>query len=262
MTLEWGNVINVVKEALTSFSIELEGTCGITKGKFNEVMKQCNGKCWCGVKAWWNYECLYFGVRCEKHIEKGMVNIFSTEMGRKRFIKSVEGMGGKVLGEYKGNKIPVECICKNGHKCWLRPGGIQQGKTCWTCGTNFETSKHNFIKNIEKLGGKVIGKYINARIPVDCICKNGHKCCPSPDSIKQGRGCCSRCRNKTEGKIMNFLQSLYLSITSQATFPWCRNPKTSSLYLYDFYLPDLKILIEVDGRQHFQQVSNWVAPEI
>lgn len=94
-SFQWGGVINVVKEALTSFSTELERTCGITKGKFNKVMKQCNGKCWCGVKAWWNYECFYFGVRCEKHIEKGMVNIFSTEMGRKRFIKKCRGDGRK-----------------------------------------------------------------------------------------------------------------------------------------------------------------------
>lgn len=143
----------------------------------------------------------------------------------------------------------------------MLPSGIQQGKKCWTCGTNFETSKHNFIKNIEKLGGKVIGKYINSVLPVECICKNGHTFWPFPSSIQQGRNC-GRCKNKTEGKIMNFLQSLRLSIISQATFPWCRNPKTSSLYLYDFYLPDLKILIEIDGRQHFQQVSNWVAPEV
>ena len=30
---------------------------------------------------------------------------------------------------------------------------------------------------------------------------------------------------------------------------------------FDFGLPDKKILIELDGEQHFSQVSNWDSPE-
>ena len=39
---------------------------------------------------------------------------------------------------------------------------------------------------------------------------------------------------------------------------WCKN-KT---YLpYDFVLAEDKIIIELDGLQHFEQVSNWQSPE-
>jgi hypothetical protein len=31
---------------------------------------------------------------------------------------------------------------------------------------------------------------------------------------------------------------------------------------YDFYIKKLDIIIEVDGPQHFRQVSNWTPPEV
>jgi very-short-patch-repair endonuclease len=31
---------------------------------------------------------------------------------------------------------------------------------------------------------------------------------------------------------------------------------------FDFCLPDSKIIIELDGLQHFKQVRDWVSPEI
>lgn len=37
--------------------------------------------------------------------------------------------------------------------------------------------------------------------------------------------------------------------------------KIKRLLPFDFLLDDLQILIEVDGRQHFVQVSNWESPE-
>ena len=30
---------------------------------------------------------------------------------------------------------------------------------------------------------------------------------------------------------------------------------------FDFYIEELKIIIELDGAQHFRQVANWVLPE-
>jgi very-short-patch-repair endonuclease len=39
---------------------------------------------------------------------------------------------------------------------------------------------------------------------------------------------------------------------------WCKNIKCLP---FDFCLPDLKIIIELDGRQHFKQVRNWTGPQ-
>jgi very-short-patch-repair endonuclease len=42
---------------------------------------------------------------------------------------------------------------------------------------------------------------------------------------------------------------------------WCKNPLTSRHLPFDFVLRDKKIIIELDGPQHFFQVSNWISPD-
>jgi len=69
---------------------------------------------------------------------------------------------------------------------------------------------------------------------------------------------CPYCVNKTEQKLYDALLSHYPQIKSQYKVEWCKN-KT---YLpYDFVLTEDKIIIELDGLQHFEQVSNWQSPE-
>ena len=69
---------------------------------------------------------------------------------------------------------------------------------------------------------------------------------------------CSNCVNKTERKLFEWLKGEYSQVTRQFKQEWCKN-KT---YLpFDFCLEDRKIIIELDGKQHFRQVSNWETPE-
>ena len=42
---------------------------------------------------------------------------------------------------------------------------------------------------------------------------------------------------------------------------WCRHPDTNFICEYDFYLPKFNLIIELDGEQHFNQVSNWKSPQ-
>lgn len=72
---------------------------------------------------------------------------------------------------------------------------------------------------------------------------------------------CPYCKNKTEGKVLKFIQTEYSDYKSQLRFDWCRYSKTNNIMPFDFGLTDKKILIELDGEQHFSQVSNWDSPE-
>jgi very-short-patch-repair endonuclease len=72
---------------------------------------------------------------------------------------------------------------------------------------------------------------------------------------------CPYCKNKTEGKVTTFLQTASPHYKSQVRFDWCRNSDTHNVMPFDFGLEDEKVLIEVDGQQHFEQISNWNAPE-
>jgi very-short-patch-repair endonuclease len=72
---------------------------------------------------------------------------------------------------------------------------------------------------------------------------------------------CPYCKNKSEGKLLEFIKSNYKDYKTQVRFDWCRYSQTNNIMPFDFGLIDKKILIELDGEQHFSQVSNWDTPE-
>jgi len=90
------------------------------------------------------------------------------------------------------------------------------------------------------------------------ICKKGHdfqtriyKRC------YRGQGC-PHCTHKTELKLYDYLKILYPDIKQQLKLDNCKLKKHLP---FDFYIPNLKVIIELDGGQHFKQVRNWATPE-
>jgi very-short-patch-repair endonuclease len=69
---------------------------------------------------------------------------------------------------------------------------------------------------------------------------------------------CPKCRYKTEDKLFKILLTIYPSITAQVKFDWCKDKKHLP---FDFVLDDLKIIVELDGENHFIQVAKWKTPE-
>lgn len=73
---------------------------------------------------------------------------------------------------------------------------------------------------------------------------------------------CRFCKNKTEIKLLEWLNTyINLTIKYQVKFNWCRSPETDWYYRFDFVINEYKLIIELDGMQHFTQVSNWQSPE-
>ena len=88
-------------------------------------------------------------------------------------------------------------------------------------------------------------------------CDKNHSFCSSLNNISNGKWC-PYCVNKTEQKLYEQLSPYYNNLKQQYKVEWCKN-KT---YLpFDFVLEEFKIIIELDGLQHFEQVSNWQSPE-
>ena len=85
---------------------------------------------------------------------------------------------------------------------------------------------------------------------------------------------CPNCKNKTELKLYNYLfkQNNIKKIIKEFKPIWCStkyryfNKKIKNgkyQYRYDFLIifnNNKKLIIELDGRQHFKQVSNWKSP--
>jgi very-short-patch-repair endonuclease len=72
-------------------------------------------------------------------------------------------------------------------------------------------------------------------------------------SVSRGSWC-PLCVNKTEQKVYDTLVQIYPNIQRQYKRGWCKNIKHLP---FDFCIPDQKIIIEVDGDQHFKDISHW-----
>jgi very-short-patch-repair endonuclease len=77
-------------------------------------------------------------------------------------------------------------------------------------------------------------------------------------NVVQGQWC-PYCKRKTERKLFEWLCSLpnIGELFKEASFDWCRNSKTGHRFRFDFYIPLLNLIIELDGIQHWVQVMNW-----
>ena len=75
-----------------------------------------------------------------------------------------------------------------------------------------------------------------------------------------GGNWCPICKNKTETKLHEALSQNY-QVIYQPKYDWCINIETNRRLPFDFEISDYNIIIELDGDQHFKQVSNWISPE-
>jgi very-short-patch-repair endonuclease len=118
-----------------------------------------------------------------------------------------------------------------------------------------EKSKYWSKKNI--LIPSQVFKYSGKKFIFDCEC--GHEFETILSNISHGQWC-SICKNKTEAKLLEWLKQNFkqFTIVRQKKFEWCRNKQRLP---FDFYIKELNLIIELDGRQHFIQISNWDSPD-
>ena len=53
------------------------------------------------------------------------------------------------------------------------------------------------------------------------------------------------------------MSEYFPDITYQYKENWCKNPSTNKYLPFDFCIEKYKIIIELDGLQHFKYVKNW-----
>jgi hypothetical protein len=182
------------------------------------------------------------------------------EEAEKNFVLSIKNLGGKVVGKYEGTAIKVECICSNNHICFPIPHGIKSGEgMCKKCAGNCpEEAKKNFITNVEKLGGKITGEYVNSTVRVECICISNHICYPLPSSVQQGGGMCKTCvleQTESKGELLTSkaLDKLGITYTKQYKHP--RLPRLR--FDFQFEYENKLFLVEFDGSQHQKENKHF-----
>ena len=164
---------------------------------------------------------------------------------------------------YVNADTPVLIICKeHGEFTQIPDFHINRKCGCPKCSNNIKLDTQTFVKKAIKIHGNkyVYSKvnYINNYTNLIVICNKHGEFTQQPYVHLLEHGCPS-CINKTEFKFYEKIKETYPTIKRQYKVEWCKN----KLYLpYDFVIEELNIIIEIDGEQHFKQISNWTSPEI
>ena len=171
---------------------------------------------------------------------------------------------------YINSQTHVNIICNTcGDNFPQVPSSHLQGCGCDKCARrinheNQKLSEDELIERAKKVHGDKFDysniNYINCNTPINIKC---NKCGDTfqqlyPNHIKQNKGC-PLCECRITAKILlDYLRSIYPTTIREFKQEWCRN-----IYVlpYDFYIPELNLIIELDGNQHFTQVMNWKSPE-
>jgi hypothetical protein len=119
--------------------------------------------------------------------------------------------------------------------------------------------KVKYFSNINNISPRNLLKCSSTKYIFNCnICSNEFNA--SLDCISRGTWC-PLCKKKSEHKLFEWLKNKFNTVIHQPKYEWCRNVKTNAYLPFDFEI-NSNIIIELDGLQHFKQVSTWKSPEI
>ena len=147
--------------------------------------------------------------------------------------------------------------------CSNPPKQLCENEDCQTCFeksfASHEKSKYWSVKN-DYVKPRQVFKSSTDKYWFNCdTCS--HQFNSILNNITGKKSWCPICVNKTEKKIYEQLLQSYPNIISQFRADWCKSQITSRILPFDFVLEEQKIIIELDGNQHFVQVRNWKTPE-
>jgi len=195
--------------------------------------------------SWSNFK---KGNRCPKCNRKNKNKKIFEE-----FSKHVESQGFKLLSNaYIDVYSKLEIQCSEGHIFKMSYDNFKSGQRCPKC-----AGKNKNIldvrKYVESQGFKLLSDvYINSKEKLEIQCSEGHIFWINWNHFQQGKRC-QYCKcSKGEKRVSEVLKNLNLEFEKQKRFIGCRNKYTLP---FDFYIPSINILIEYDGRQHFNPVS-------
>ncbi len=198
--------------------------------------------------------------------------IISQTKTTKEFIKQAKNIHNNsydyIFTNYKNALSKIVITCKIHGNFEQRASEHLSGAGCKKCADVAQSlTKEEFIEKANNIHGNrydySLVDYKNNRIKITIICNIHGEFKQKPDNhiCKHNKNGCPFCFNKTEYKIYKFLKynfSCDTNIIHQFKTDFCKNKRKLP---YDFCLEKFKIIIELDGCQHFKQISNWKCPK-
>ena len=163
---------------------------------------------------------------------------------------------------YCGMYQKVEIICSKHGSFFQYPNNHLNGSGCPNCSISKKKTQDEVIKEFEKVHGNKYNyskiNYRNAHTKVEIICSEHGSFFQVPLSHKYGSGCpkCSLNQTQSKGaqKVQDFLEENNIKYIQEYKFQECKNINSLP---FDFYLPDLNILIEYDGQLHYKAIAHF-----
>lgn len=174
-------------------------------------------------------------------------------------ISVAEKHGGKCNStEYVNSNTKMDWECKIGHRWPAIFLHIKRNHWCPYCaGRPIITVKDCALLAESHDGEFLSSEYVNAYGILSWKCHRGHIFSSNYHNIKQGHWCKECGIGKVEAAILSWVRELFIGIEvvhNFVGFDWLYNKKTKRTQELDIYVPDLKLAIEYDGRQHFEPV--------
>lgn len=154
---------------------------------------------------------------------------------------------------FKGTKFKVGIICPK-HGIFYQSGSSHlSGCGCPLCNGGISISGEKYIEKAISVHGNYYDyskvEYVNAKTKVHIICPRHGSFLQESDSHLAGKGC-PKCKSSV-------LESMLIETFKKNNIFYEYQYKLSGMgkKSYDFYLPDLKLIIECQGEQHFAPVN-------
>lgn len=158
-------------------------------------------------------------------------------------------------------QMPSHIVSNNSWCKYCSHRGLCKDKNCKFCFNNSFASHPlvEYFSDKNKEDPRYIFLNSSMKYIFNCnVCDNEFEI--RLDNLNNGKWC-SFCKKKTERKFMKWFKIEFdeLELKSQVSFKWCKSIKELP---FDFETVPLDLLIELDGVQHFKQVSNWKSPKL
>ena len=165
---------------------------------------------------------------------------------------------------YKNSHIIIDIICPEHGIFKQKPNNHLSGQGCNICSNInrnnkiIEKAKISFIEKAKNIHGEKydysLAEYKGNRLKIDIICPEHGVFKQKANSHLSGHGCPNCNISRGEEKIKECLEKNKIIYVFQKSFNDCVNDNNNKLK-YDFYLPEKNILIEYDGKHHFQPIE-------
>ena len=192
-------------------------------------------------------------------------------MSKKEFILKSKTMHGDKydysMVVYKNSREKITIICPNHGEFYPAPGNFLLGSGCPKCSSIEQHEKQkksveDFINDSIKVHGDKYDysevKYSGGKVFVEIICKKHGAFHQSPNNHQRGNGCPFCKSSKGENQIRLILDNLEVRYFTQHTFDGLVDKRKLKC---DFYLPDSNMVIEFNGKQHYEEVKTWGGKE-